>query len=81
MSQMRTLYDIEVNPALLWDYNFKPEEIRGEQFFVWYLGRLLERGTKEEVKKVPLKVVADYLDRLAISSRVRRFWNWYLTSA
>jgi hypothetical protein len=78
---MNTLYNIEVNKALLWDYNFSPEEIHEERFFIWYLGRLLERGTAVEVKRLPREVIARYLDRLSISHRVRRFWEWYLKNA
>lgn len=75
---MKTLYDIEVNPVLLWDYHFTPEEMQHESFFVWYLGRLLERGTAAEVKHIPRDVVARYLDRLHVSTRIRRFWEWYV---
>ena len=78
---MKTLYNIEVNPGLLWDYNFSPTEIEQENFFIWYLGRLLERGTAAEVKRIPTEVVARYLERLSIPRRVRRFWQWYLNEA
>ena len=75
---MKTQHDIEINPALLWDYDFSPEEMQEERFLIWYLGRLLERGTADEVKRVPTQVIAKYLDRLALSHRVQRFWSWYL---
>lgn len=75
---LKTLYGIEVNPALIWDYDFQPDQMQQEEFFVWYLGRLLEKGTAEEIKQVPPVVIAQYLDRLRISRRVRRFWRWYL---
>jgi len=78
---MKTLYDIEVNPHLLWDHNFTPEQFQEEPFFILYLGRLLERGTSDEVKKIPSQVIARYLERLSISYRVRRFWKWYLENA
>lgn len=78
---MKTLYGIDVNTALLWDQDFSPEEYQDEAFFIWYLGRLLERGTAEEVKKIPKGVIAGYLDRLRISRRMRRFWQWYLKEA
>ena len=78
---MKTLYDIDVNSDLIWDHDFAREQFQEEPFFIWYLGRLLERGTAEEVRKIPPKVVARYLDRLAISSRIRRFWKWYLEDA
>ncbi|MFQ5651596.1 MAG: hypothetical protein ACE5IY_16795 [bacterium] len=75
---MKTLHNIEVNPSLLWDQDFTPDKYMDEVFFIWYLGRLLERGTAEEVKKISKAVVARYLDRLRISRPVRRFWQWYL---
>jgi hypothetical protein len=78
---MKTLYNIEVNPALLWDYDFVPEQMQEESFFIWYLGRLLDRGTAAEVKRIPPEVVAQYLERLSLPRRVRRFWQWYLNKA
>ena len=78
---MKTLHNIEVNPALLWDYDFSPEQMQEEKFFIWYLGRLLDRGTAAEVKRIPTAVVAQYLERLSIPRRVRRFWQWYLNKA
>ena len=75
---MKTLYGIEVNPGLLWDYEFSPDNLQEEGFFIWYLGRLLERGTADEVKHLPREIVARYLDRLSIPHRIRRFWKWYL---
>lgn len=78
---MKTLHDIEVNPGLLWDYDFSTEDYQTERFFIWYLGRLLERGTAEEVKRVPLPIIAQYLDQLSIPSGIRRFWKWYLEAA
>lgn len=78
---MKTLYDIDVNPGLLWDHEFSPEEILQEPFFVWYLGRVLERGTAAEIKCIPRAVIAQHLERLRLSQRVRRFWQWYLNEA
>ena len=75
---MKTLHNIEVNTALLWDQDFTPDKYKDEVFFSWYLGRLLERGTAKEVKKIPKAVIARYLDRLRISRRVRRFWQYHL---
>lgn len=75
---MQTLYGIQVNRGLLWDYDFSPEKLQDEAFFIWYLGRLLERGTADEVKRIPHEIIIRYLDRLSIPDRIRRFWNWYL---
>ncbi len=78
---MKTLHDIEVNPGLLWDYEFSPTELQQERFLIWYLGRVLERGTAAEVKRIPREVIAQHFERLRISKRVRRFWQWYLHEA
>ena len=77
---MKTLYDVEVNRGLLWDYEFSAEKLSSEEFFAFYLGRLLERGTANEVKRIPKDIIAKYLDRLSIPARVREFWQWYLSS-
>ncbi len=50
---MKTLYDIDVNSDLIWDHDFAREQFQEEPFFILYLGRLLERGTSDEVKKIP----------------------------
>jgi hypothetical protein len=76
---MKTLYDIDVNPGMLWDYEFSREKLNNEEFFVFYLGRLLDAGTADEVRRIPREVIAQYLDRLSLSSRVRKFWEWYLS--
>ena len=76
---MKTLFNITVNPGLLWDYDFSKEKLQSEEFFTFYLGRLLERGTAEEVRGIPPHVITQYLHRIALPNRVRKFWEWYLT--
>ena len=76
---MKTLHDIEVNPGLLWDYSFTNEKLDTEEFFTFYLGRILERGTAREIKQIPTDVIKHHLDRLTIPTRVRKFWEWYLS--
>lgn len=78
---MKTLHDIEVHPGLLWDYKFSPAEMQQERFLIWCLGRALKRGTSAEVKRIPREVMAQYLDRLSLSRRMHRFWQWYLCEA
>jgi hypothetical protein len=75
---MKTLYGIEVNRGLLWDYDFSPQQLNEDSFFVFYLSRLLERGTADEVKALPRDIISRYLDRLTIPRNIRRFWEWYL---
>jgi hypothetical protein len=75
---MKTLHNININPGLMWDYQFSPSEYQTEEFFVWYLGRLLERGTFAEVREIPHELIKRYWNDLTLSSRVRRFWQWYL---
>ena len=78
---MKTLHNIEVHPGLLWDCDFSPSRVQDESFFVWYLGRLLERGTAAEVKCIPHEIIARCLDQLTIPHQIRRFWKWYLEEA
>jgi len=58
---MKTLYNIEINPALLWDYDFSPEQMQEESFFIWYLGRLLDSGTAAEVKRIPIESMSAWM--------------------
>lgn len=76
---MKTLYNIDVNPGLLWDHYFSPEEYMTENFFAFYLARVLESGTVSEVRTISPAIIAQYLARLNLSGRVRKFWEWYLS--
>jgi hypothetical protein len=73
----KTLYGIEVNETLIWDYDWCVEEYETERFFRWYLGRLLSSGTAKDVKTVPYVIISEYLDDLRLPGNVRAFWAGY----
>ena len=77
---MQTLHGIEVNLKLVWDNEIKPEEIQTEEFFVWYLSRVLNNGNWEDIRRIPREVIRSYLGRLNLSRQVEQFWNWYLNT-
>jgi len=68
---------LPVNPALVWDYDIPPEGEQTEAFRKWYLGRVLMRGSSEDLKSIGLEAIYVYLPDLSISQTVRRFWEWY----
>jgi len=70
---------VKVNKALLWDYDWKPEEYQSERFIRWYLGRVLSYGTDADVREIDPATVAKYLPVLELPRSVRRFWEWWLS--
>lgn len=74
---LKTLYDIPVNPKLLWDYSFSEDELRGEAFLRWYLARVLEQGNTKDLKGIHFTVIEKYLSTLNLSNRTRGFWERY----
>ncbi len=70
---------LAVNPDLLWDYDFTPEEQQSEAFRRWYVARVLTRGNAEDVRAVGLRVIHTYLPQLILPPHVRRFWEWYFS--
>lgn len=66
------------NKKLLWDYDLTEEDLENENLFIFYLSRLLNNGSFDDVQEVPPEVIEQYLYRLHLSGAVRRFWQWYL---
>jgi hypothetical protein len=73
-----TLYNIPVNEALIWDYDWKEEDYKTERFFKWYLARVLSNGTAKELKYIDFKLIQKYIKELNIPRRIARFWFHYL---
>ncbi len=73
----KTFYGIEVNETLIWDYDWLPDQYQTEEFFRWYLGRVLSYGTAKDIRTVPFAVVAKFLPDLSIPRNVRAFWAGY----
>ncbi len=69
---------MKVNKALIWDYDWKPEEYDTEAFRTWYMARVLSNGTSEEVRQFDPSFIASHLEALGIPRSVKRFWEWWL---
>lgn len=74
----KTLFSINVNKRLIWDYPWKEDEYQSPNFFKWYLSRVLNNGTYNDVRQIPLSVIREYLSELNLSRKVEDFWKWYL---
>jgi len=70
--------EMRLNKTLVWDYEISPEDLKREDFFILYLSRVLNNGCLRDVQEIPLDIIERYLDRLHISSEVKKFWTWYL---
>lgn len=77
----RTLHDIPVFPELLWDYDLPGDRWMTEEFFLFYLSRILNEGTSREVASVPFGVIREYLPRLSLKADVRRLWECFFRPA
>jgi hypothetical protein len=74
-----TLHGILVNRRLLWDCAWPDADYKSEDFFKWYLARVLANGTADDLRAIDFKIIKRYLDALiGIPGFVREFWQWYL---
>lgn len=69
---------IKLNKQLLWDYDIKQEDLKREDVFILYLSRVLNNGCLEDVQEIPLETIKKYLEKLHLSRKVKKFWEWYL---
>ncbi|MFH1859902.1 MAG: hypothetical protein ABH870_02645 [bacterium] len=76
----KTLFSINVNKRLIWDYPWKEDEYQSSNFFNWYLSRVLNNGTYIDIRQIPLSIIREYLDKLNLSRKVEDFWKRYLGS-
>ncbi len=69
---------LKIHRELLWDYDLKPEDLEREDVRIFYISRVLNQGTVQEVRDIPIALIRHYLKRLNLTPDVRRFWEWYL---
>ena len=74
---MKTIDNIEINKALLWDYKFTEDELNTQFFADWYLARVLNNGNYSDVKNVPINLIRLKFDKIHLSRKVRFFCEWY----
>lgn len=72
-----TFYGIKINKGLLWDYEFKGEEYKTKDFFIWYVSRVLNNGNSNDLKTIPLNIIKQNLQDLNLSKKIRDFWEWF----
>jgi len=66
------------NKRLFWDYDISDQDLEKEDVLIFYISRVLNDGTIKDVKETPIELINRYIDRLNLSSKVRKFWEWYL---
>ncbi len=69
---------VKLNKKLLWDYQISEEDLKKERVFIFYLSRLLNNGSFGDISEIPLELIERYVDKLHLSRKVRKFWEWYL---
>ena len=71
-------HGLRFNPTLFWDYDISEKDLEDEKVFIFYLSRILNNGCFEDVAEIPVEIIREYLGRLHLSDKVRKFWEWYL---
>lgn len=66
-----------INPSLVWDYDIPDNPTQNEAFKRWYLGRVLTRGSADDIRKIGLATIYTHLPLLNLPSEIRMFWDWY----
>lgn len=69
---------INFSKKLFWDYEITEQDLEKEDVLIFYISRILNNGTRDDVFEIPLELVEKYMDRLSLSGKVRKFWKWYL---
>lgn len=67
-----------VRRELLWDYDVPADPEHDDGFMALYVGRVLDRGTAEDVRALGLDRIRRYLDVAPARREVIEFWRWYL---
>ena len=66
------------NKKFFWDYDISDQDLKKEDVLIFYISRVLNNGAIKDVKEIPIELIDKYIDRLTLSSKVRKFWEWYL---
>jgi len=71
-------YIVKLSKKLLWDYHISEEDLKKEGVFIFYLSRLLNNGNFGDISEIPLELIEKHIDKMCLSRKVRKFWEWYL---
>jgi hypothetical protein len=69
---------LHVRPELVWDHEIPADPEADEGFVVFYVGRVLDRGTAEDVRALGLERIRKFLDVAPARREVIDFWRWWL---
>jgi hypothetical protein len=72
---------LRVRRELLWDYDVPSQPEADEGFMALYVGRVLDRGTAEDVRALGLRLICRYLDVAPVRREVAEFWRWWLSAS
>jgi hypothetical protein len=75
---LKDMQAIKFNKRLFWDYDISNQDLEKEDVLIFYISRILNNGTIKDVKEIPIELIEKYIDRLNLSTKVRKFWEWYL---
>ncbi len=68
---------INFSKKLFWDYEITEQDLKKEDVLIFYISRILNNGTRDDVFEIPLELIEKHMDRLSLSGKVRKFWKWY----
>lgn len=68
---------MKINRDLIWDYQFTPQQMQSQEFKQWYVGRVLMRGSSQDVRNVGFETIRETLPHLSLPKDIRDFWQWY----
>ncbi|MFH1505268.1 MAG: hypothetical protein ABIH08_07810 [Candidatus Omnitrophota bacterium] len=69
-----------INKTLIWDYDLEGK-YDTEEFKKWYISRVLNCGTKKDIRQVGIGIIRQYFPNLNLSNKIRQFWEWYFDYA
>lgn len=72
---------VTFNRTLFWDYQITQKDLENEDVFIFYLSRVLNNGCFQDIAEIPMEVIREYIGKLHLASKVRKFWEWYLMEA
>jgi len=71
-------HKVKFNRKLFWDYQITQKDLENEDVFIFYLSRVLNNGSFQDITEIPVETIKKYLKKLHLASKVRKFWEWYL---
>jgi hypothetical protein len=68
---------VRIRKRYLWDVDAERADIGSESFRRFYIERILQNGTMDDIRDIGLPEIRRVLPRINLSREVRDFWEWY----